>query len=518
MCIGRGTAWASVLADLAVLVAALAHGDGLGGGHDPVAEHPAGEAVGGGLADGEPGEDRRPLGAHQPGGLGGVVGAGGHDAGVEVGERRGHRPSLPDPAAPVTRRGPLFTGCSRPCAVIQTGPRPRTRGVTALIDTPDAAPDGQVARRRAPWWWGALAGLLAVGAALAVGELVTGVLEGTSSAVVSVGEVVVENAPNWLKEFAIETFGENDKDALIAGTTITLVLVSIVLGVASVRRLWIGIAGTVAFGVIGVWAALTRPGASPVDAWPSILGTLAGVAVLWFLLHRTSPAPAAVPSSPVGTVVGSEPEPVPAPRSRAEPEVPATMRPTGPAAPAPAGFDRRAFLVSAGLVAGGAVVVGAVGKGLQGRYSVAGARSRRGPPAALVARRRPPRRGRARHRRHHPVHHPQRRLLPGRHRPRSRPASRPSEWTPEHRRHGRQPHRAHLRGAPRPRDRRARHHPGLRLQRGRRPLRRHRPVAGRAARLPARRGRRAGRRRPARQPLGRRLDRRLAGADRDGRP
>jgi DMSO/TMAO reductase YedYZ molybdopterin-dependent catalytic subunit len=57
------------------------------------------------------------------------------------------------------------------------------------------------------------------------------------------------------------------------------------------------------------------------------------------------------------------------------PDMPATMRPTGVrAAPAPAGFDRRRFLVSAGLVAGGVVVVGSVGKGLQGRYSVAGAR------------------------------------------------------------------------------------------------------------------------------------------------
>ncbi len=82
---------------------------------------------------------------------------------------------------------------------------------------------------------------------------------GHQSAVVSVGEVVVENAPNWLKEFAIEKFGENDKDALIAGTTVTLVVISIVLGILSVRRLWIGIAGTAVLGVVGAWAALTRP-------------------------------------------------------------------------------------------------------------------------------------------------------------------------------------------------------------------------------------------------------------------
>ncbi len=258
-------------------------------------------------------------------------------------------------------------------------------GVTALIDSPDVAPDGQVSRRRAPWWWGALAGLLAVGAALAVGELVTGILEGTSSAVVSVGEVVVANAPNWLKEFAIETFGENDKDALIAGTTITLVLVSIVLGVASLRRLWIGIAGTVVFGVIGVWAALTRPGASPVDAWPSIIGTLAGVTVLWYLLGRTRTT--AAPASVVTAAAVAGPASDPVVETVETVETPATMRPSGPRPSAPAGFDRRAFLASAGMVAGGVVVVGAFGKGLQGRYSVAGARDAvtLPPPASPAA-------------------------------------------------------------------------------------------------------------------------------------
>jgi DMSO/TMAO reductase YedYZ molybdopterin-dependent catalytic subunit len=243
--------------------------------------------------------------------------------------------------------------------------------VTTLAETPETLPDDRTGRRRAPWWWGALAGLLAVGAALAVGELVTGLVEGTSSAVVSVGEVVVEHAPNWLKEYAIRTFGENDKDALIAGTTVTLVVISTVLGIASVRRLWIGITGTVLFGVVGMGAALTRPGASASDLWPSILGILAGVGVLWLLLGRTRPAPAAVPV--VETVV--EPVAEPIAETGSVPERPATMRPTGARpSPAPVGFDRRKFLVNAGLVAGGVVVVGSVGRSLQGRFSIDGAR------------------------------------------------------------------------------------------------------------------------------------------------
>jgi DMSO/TMAO reductase YedYZ molybdopterin-dependent catalytic subunit len=228
--------------------------------------------------------------------------------------------------------------------------------------TTPAAPE-RAARPR--WWRGALVGLLAVAVALAVGELVTGVLAGTSSSVVSVGEVVVENAPAWLKDFAIETFGEDDKPALIAGTTILLVLASIALGIASLRRAWIGIAGTVVFGVVGVGAAITRPGASVSDIWPTVLGTLASIGVWWFFLVR--PAPARARSSahaPGSTVRHNQPD-------RPDPQLPAVRRPSG----APVGFDRRGFLISAGVVAGGAVVVGAMGRGLQGRHSVSGARA-----------------------------------------------------------------------------------------------------------------------------------------------
>ncbi|HEY6532585.1 MAG TPA: molybdopterin-dependent oxidoreductase [Acidimicrobiales bacterium] len=238
-----------------------------------------------------------------------------------------------------------------------------------LDPTPPARPAAEP--RRARWWWGALAGALAVAAALAVGELVTGLIGGTSSSVVSVGEVVVENAPPWLKDYAIETFGEDDKPALIAGTTILLVVASIGLGIASVRRLWIGVAGTVAFGVIGVWAALTRPGASFSDVWPSVLGTLAAIAVLTALLR-----PGLLTRAALNRMA-------PAADRRPSPEMPAVRRPGS----APAGFDRRKFLVSAGAVAGGAVVIGSVGRSLQGRYSVSGARSAIAlpPPASPAA-------------------------------------------------------------------------------------------------------------------------------------
>jgi DMSO/TMAO reductase YedYZ molybdopterin-dependent catalytic subunit len=192
--------------------------------------------------------------------------------------------------------------------------------------------------------------LVAVGAALAVGQLVAGLLEGTTSAVVSVGEVVVEHAPYWLKEFAIRTFGEDDKPALIAGTTVVLVVLSVALGAASVKRLWVGVAGTVALGLVGALSATTRTGAGATAVLPSLLGATAGVGVLVLLVAAPAPSPAAPPA-------------------------------------APSGFDRRRFLLSAAVVAGGAVAVGGVGKALQRRFDVAGARSavQLPPPASPAA-------------------------------------------------------------------------------------------------------------------------------------
>ena len=374
--------------------------------------------------------------------------------------------------------------------------------MTTLDVAPETTPDHRGGRRRAPWWWGALAGLLAVGVALAIGELVTGILEGTKSAVVSVGEVVVENAPNWLKEFAIEKFGENDKDALIAGTTVTLVVISIILGILSVRRLWIGIAGTAVLGVVGAWAALTRPLGGFEDIWPSVLGTAAGIAVLWFLLGRTRPSETPAAAAATGLAAGSELRTTDRPATEspvvgpvdiapahagaasattvvddlgaAEPERPATMRPTTdrallPARPAaaPSGFDRRKFLISAGIIAGGAVVVGGAGRRLQGRFSVDSARNAvvlpppASPAAALpggvdlgVPGMKPfvtP---------NGDFYRVDTSLIP--------PADQPVGLEPDVQGDGRRPLRAQLRGRRQHGARRAGHHPGVRVQRDRR--------------------------------------------------
>jgi DMSO/TMAO reductase YedYZ molybdopterin-dependent catalytic subunit len=258
---------------------------------------------------------------------------------------------------------------------------------------------GAAAPRRMRWWWGALAGGLAAAAALAVGELVAG-LVGADNPVVSVGELVIEHAPSWLKDFAVETFGEDDKPALIVGTAVTLVLVSLVLGALSVRRLWVGVAGTVALGAVGAYAALTRPVASVSDVWPSVAAGLTGSLVLVALLRpgalvavlgRVAGTDAGRSDALAPPVHGSTPSsssssaPVAVAGAVDRPAGPPVMRPTR--APAPPGFDRRRFLFSALAVGGGAIVAGGAGRALQGRFSVSADRAAitLAPPASSAA-------------------------------------------------------------------------------------------------------------------------------------
>ena len=105
---------------------------------------------------------------------------------------------------------------------------------------------------------GLVAGLAAAGAALGVAELVAAPFSSVSSPVVAVGNVVVDNVPNAVKEFAIATFGQNDKIALIFGTTIFLFIFGAVLGMLTTKRRIAAPVGAGVFALVGAVSALSR--------------------------------------------------------------------------------------------------------------------------------------------------------------------------------------------------------------------------------------------------------------------
>ena len=216
-------------------------------------------------------------------------------------------------------------------------------------------------RRRAGL--GAIAGLLAAGTALGVGQLVAGLTGANGSPVVAVGELQIDFTPPWLKNFAISEFGADDKLVLVSGILVVLAIFAAVIGAAATRRMAYGMAGLGAFAVVGLTAAATRPTATFTSLLPTLAATAAAVAVLRLLIPLASPAAPAprrtVTFDPVlaaGPAEGESQEP-------AEAE-----EPDGGYRP-----PRRSFLAAGAATAGVAAGAGLAGRLLAERSSVASA-------------------------------------------------------------------------------------------------------------------------------------------------
>ncbi|MFD9465070.1 molybdopterin-dependent oxidoreductase [Streptomyces sp. NPDC060027] len=202
---------------------------------------------------------------------------------------------------------------------------------------------------------GALSGVLAGFAALAVAEAVSALVRPEAGPVVAVGGATIDRTPPSVKDWAIRHFGTDDKLVLQLGILVVLALFACALGVLAVRRRRAGALGVLLFGVIGGAAALTRPDSTSwTDALPSAAGAVCGALLLYILVGRlstTRPAPSA-PS---------------APDSRPDRDEPVTAEGAAPAAtPGESGWDRRGFIVAATAAAAASAGAGAVGRSLNG--------------------------------------------------------------------------------------------------------------------------------------------------------
>ena len=132
--------------------------------------------------------------------------------------------------------------------------------------------------------WGALCGLLAAALAMGIAQLVAGVSVPAASPVIDVGSVAINHTPLPVKVWATSTFGTNDKTVLLAGVFVVVFLYAMLVGVLAARRLALGYAGLALFAFLGIAAAVTRHGASPGYALPTVVGALAGAFALYRLI------------------------------------------------------------------------------------------------------------------------------------------------------------------------------------------------------------------------------------------
>src|ERR1700726_1186045 len=127
---------------------------------------------------------------------------------------------------------------------------------------------------------GAVVGVLTAAVAMGVGQLAAGLTVAQGSPVLAVGQAAIDLTPLPVKDFAISTFGADDKNALLVGILVILAAFAAVIGILAVRRFALGLAGLAVFPCIGLAAALTRPTATAAYVIPTLVGAGAGAFAL----------------------------------------------------------------------------------------------------------------------------------------------------------------------------------------------------------------------------------------------
>ncbi|WP_112275046.1 molybdopterin-dependent oxidoreductase [Lentzea terrae] len=135
----------------------------------------------------------------------------------------------------------------------------------------------------------ALTGLLALLAALAAGHLVAAFVGLSASPYLAVGNAAIDLTPSWLKDFAVSTFGTNDKLVLLTGMAVVLAGIGVAAGLASRTSPTPGTVVAVLLGVVGVAAVLTRPDVGQLSLLAPLASLAAGVYVFRFLHRDTEP-------------------------------------------------------------------------------------------------------------------------------------------------------------------------------------------------------------------------------------
>jgi DMSO/TMAO reductase YedYZ molybdopterin-dependent catalytic subunit len=141
----------------------------------------------------------------------------------------------------------------------------------------------------------ALSGGVAAAVALGVSELAAGLL-GLPSLIEGMGNWVIDVVPTPLKEWAIATFGTNDKLVLLIGIIGVTLLLGALVGVLARDRFGIATAVFIGFAAVASLAALNDPSVSlGVAVIPAGLAAITGLVTLQWL-YRQGAEPALPPA------------------------------------------------------------------------------------------------------------------------------------------------------------------------------------------------------------------------------
>ena len=204
-----------------------------------------------------------------------------------------------------------------------------------LTHEPDVAEPPELGAPRLSLLAAIMVGVLGIGSAIAIGEIIAVFVGPTSAPLLAVNEQIVALTSGRFKEFAVNTLGlgTNDKTVLMISTGVALLIFGVLAGLLSRRRAAPGVVLAVLLGVVGVYVVLQRDDLGQLGVLSPVASLVGGVlAFRW--LHRLALATA------VADVQGTEWE---------------------------ADESRRKFLATSAGVAVGAGIVGLGGHALANR-------------------------------------------------------------------------------------------------------------------------------------------------------
>lgn len=128
--------------------------------------------------------------------------------------------------------------------------------------------------------WAAAAGVVAIGAGVAGGELAAGFLSPSLTPMTAVGGAVIDAVPPAVKDWAIALFGTADKLALLIGMMVIIAALAAMAGVVERRRRFGGVWLIGIFGVVGFLAVLSRAQFSEQALAGPLVAAVLGVVLL----------------------------------------------------------------------------------------------------------------------------------------------------------------------------------------------------------------------------------------------
>ncbi|HET8959772.1 molybdopterin-dependent oxidoreductase [Nocardioides sp.] len=126
-------------------------------------------------------------------------------------------------------------------------------------------------------------GILATLVGMAAGHLVAAFTDPAASPVLTVGSTVIDLTPTPMKEWAIRTFGDDDKAVLVGSVMLGALVLAAVAGLLARRRFLLGAGVLVLLVASAAVMSLLRPGAAALDVLPAVVAGIVGVAALWLL-------------------------------------------------------------------------------------------------------------------------------------------------------------------------------------------------------------------------------------------